>query len=164
VIVRHRTPAGAIDRSFDRTFEQLTSTLFAPVRRSPEVIASWDSDTMVLTVDLPGVAPEQVSVETSGQNLTLAADTDTIQWTRTLQIGSALDLDKIEAHYLHGRLTVRIGAVDAPETRRITVSTTAIESDLSRRTKMSAMEITPTEESAPQGEGQSSPITSAGDH
>jgi HSP20 family molecular chaperone IbpA len=164
VIVRHRTPAGAIDRSFDRTFEQLTSSLFAPVRRSPEVVASWDGDTMVLTVDLPGVAPEQVSVETSGQNLTLAAETDTIQWTRTLQIASALDLDKIEAHYLHGRLTVRIGAVDAPETRRIPVSTTPIESDRSEKKEIPAMDIASTEQSAPQGEGQSSPITSAGDH
>jgi HSP20 family molecular chaperone IbpA len=164
VIVRHRTPASAIDRGFDRTFEQLTSSLFAPVRRTPEVIASWDSDTMVLTVDLPGVAPEQVSVETSGQNLTLATDTETMQWSRTLQIGSALDLDKIEARHLNGRLTVRIGAVDTPETRRIPVSTTPFESDRSGRVEIPAMEVTQKEESVPQGEGQSSPTTSATDH
>ncbi len=151
MIVRHRTPAGAIDRSFDRTFEQLTSSLLTPVRRSPEVVASWDGDTMVLTVDLPGVAPEQVSVETAGHNLTLAAETATVQWTRTLQIGSALDLNKIAAQHLNGRLTVRIGAVDAPETRRIPVSTTPIE-------------ITSTDQSALQTEGQESPTTSVGDH
>jgi HSP20 family molecular chaperone IbpA len=164
VIVRHRTNAGAIDRSFDRTFEQLTSSLFAPVRRNPEVVASWDGDVMVLTVDLPGVAPEQVSVETSGQNLTLGAETDSMQWTRTLQIGSALDLEKIEAHHLNGRLTVRIGAVDAPETRRIPVSTSPVESDRTGRVEIPAMEITEAPESDPQGEGHSSPSSSAASH
>ena len=74
MIARHRTPASVIDRSFDRTFDQLTSSLFTPVRRGPEVLASWDADTLVLTVDLPGVSAEQVSVETAGRTLTLAAE------------------------------------------------------------------------------------------
>jgi HSP20 family molecular chaperone IbpA len=136
MIVRHRTPASVIDRTFDRTFDQLTSSLFTPVRRGPEVLASWDGDTLVLTVDLPGVAAEQVSVETAGRALTLAADTDSMQWTRSVQIGNSLDLEKIEAAHVNGRLTVRIGAVDAPETRRIVVKTTALTAELGSPTSV----------------------------
>jgi HSP20 family protein len=126
MIVRHRTPASVIDRSFDRTFDQLTSSLFAPVRRGPEISAEWEGETLVLSVDLPGVAAEQVSVETSGRNLTIGAQTDKMQWTRSLQIGNSLDLDKIQAHHLNGQLTVRISAVDTPETRQIPISTSPL--------------------------------------
>jgi HSP20 family molecular chaperone IbpA len=167
MIVRHRTPASVIDRSFDRTFDQLTSSLFTPVRRGPEVLASWDGDTLVLTVDLPGVSAEQVSVETAGRTLTLAADTDSMQWTRSVQIGNSLDLDKIEAAHLNGRLTVRIGAVDAPETRQIPVRTTLEATPLSEsgapgRVEIPAMEIPASESSAAQKDTQSSPTNSTG--
>lgn len=126
MIVRHRTPFGslaALDRSFDRTFDQLTSTLFEPRRRFPDVAAAWDDDTLVLTVDLPGVPADSVSVEVAGRSLTLGAHTENLEWSRSLQLGTSLDPAKVAARHLDGRLTVRIGAVDAPETRSITIET-----------------------------------------
>lgn len=129
MIVRHRTPLGtalgaAMDRSFDRTFDQLTSSLFEPRRRFPEAQASWDGDTLVLTVDLPGVSADAVSVEVAGRSLTLGAHTDSLEWSRSLQLGPSLDPSKITARHLDGRLTVRIGAVDEPEARSIAIDTT----------------------------------------
>lgn len=126
MIVRHRSPfssLSAIDRSFDRTFDQLTSSLFEPRRRFPEVQAAWDDDTLVLTVDLPGVPAESVSVEVAGRSLTLGAHTDSLEWSRSLQLGTSLDPAKVVARHLDGRLTVRIGAVDTPEARSIMIET-----------------------------------------
>lgn len=127
MIVRHR-PAprsfgSTIDPSFDRTFDQLTSSLLTPRRRSPDVAAEWDDDTLVLTVDLPGVPAESVSVEVAGRSLTLGAHTDRLEWSRSLQLGTSLDPGKVSAQHVDGRLTVRIGAVDAPETRTIPIDT-----------------------------------------
>jgi HSP20 family molecular chaperone IbpA len=128
MIVRHRTPlagafGSALDRSFDRTFDQLTSSLFEPRGRFPQVEAEWDDDTLVLTVDLPGVPAESVSVEVAGRSLTLGAHTDRLEWSRSLQLGTSLDPAKVSARHLDGRLTVRIGAVDAPEARSIEIDT-----------------------------------------
>lgn len=126
MIVRHRSPfsgLAALDRSFDRTFDQLTSSLFETRRRFPDVEAAWDGDTLVLTVDLPGVPADSVSVEVAGRSLTLGAHTETLEWSRSLQLGTSLDPAKVTARHLDGRLTVRIGAVDAPETRSIRIET-----------------------------------------
>jgi HSP20 family molecular chaperone IbpA len=126
MIVRHRAPVtslgSVLDRSFDRTFDQLTSSLFEPRRRLPEVQASWDHDTLVLTVDLPGVAAEAVTVEVAGRSLTLGAETDHLHWSRSVQLGTSLDPDKVTARHVDGRLTIRIGSVDAPQARSIPIS------------------------------------------
>ena len=130
MIVRHRSPFSSLaaidrsfDRSFDRTFDQLTSSLFESRRRFPAEAAAWDDDTLVLTVDLPGVPADSVSVEVAGRSLTLGAHTDSLEWSRSLQLGTSLDPAKVHARHLDGRLTVRIGAVDAPETRSIMIET-----------------------------------------
>jgi HSP20 family protein len=139
MIVRHRSPiagafGSALDRSFDRTFDQLTSSLFdtrtVARRRVPEVEAEWDDDTLVLTVDLPGVPADSVSVEVAGRSLTLGAHTERLEWSRSLQLGTSLDPAKVSARHLDGRLTVRIGAVDAPEARTIEIDTVRPEREI----------------------------------
>lgn len=131
MIVRHRSPfstfaAGpAFDRSIDRAFDQLASSFFEPRRRVPTVEARWDDATLTLTVDLPGVPADAVSVEVAGRTLTLGARTDQLDWSRQVELGTSLDPSKVSARHLDGRLTVTIGAVDAPETRRIEIATEA---------------------------------------
>ncbi len=125
MLVRHRTYAPTIDRSFDRAFEQLTNSFF-DVRRSagPVVDGAWNDEEYVLTVDLPGVPAEAVSVEVTGDTLALAAKTDTVEWQRSLRLGSRLDPDKVHARHVDGRLTVRIGTVEEPAARSIAIDTT----------------------------------------
>ena len=72
------------DRSFDRAFEQLTSSFFTTAPRTPVVDASWHDGDLVLTVDLPGVAAEQVGVAVSGRTLTLSAQTEHASWERSI--------------------------------------------------------------------------------
>ena len=142
MIVRHRSPfvsrsypvVRAFDTSFDRAFEQLTRSFSEPRRRPPAVDASWIDGSLVLTTDLPGVPSEAVTVNVAGRALTIGVRTDDVQWERTVQLGTSVDPEKVSARHLDGRLTVTVGAVDAPEVRTIAIDTTpavpAIESVL----------------------------------
>ena len=116
----------AFDSSFDRAFEQLTQSFFEPRRRLPAVDASWTDGSLVLTVDLPGVPSEAVSVNVAGRALTIGVHTDELQWERTVQLGTSVDPDKVAARHVDGRLTVIVGPVDAPETRTIAIDTTPV--------------------------------------
>jgi HSP20 family protein len=125
MIVRHRYPTASFDRSFDRAFEQLTNSFFETRRSAgPVVDGAWRDDQYVLTVDLPGVPADAVTVEVTGDTLVMAAHTDDMQWQRSLRLGGRLDPEKVSAHHVDGRLTVRVGVYDEPEARRIAIATT----------------------------------------
>ncbi len=124
MIVRHRYPATARDHSLDRMFEQLTGSFFDSRRPAdPMVDGAWTDDEYVLTIDLPGIPADAVSVELTGSTLTISAPTNTTEWQRSLKLGGRLDPDKVRAQHLDGRLTVRIGTFDKPEPRRIVIDT-----------------------------------------
>jgi HSP20 family protein len=111
---------------FDRSFDQLVSSLFDPRRPAGPVIdATWNGDEYVLTVDLPGVAASAVDVEVSGTTLAIAAKSGNLDWKRSLRLGGRLDPEKVSAHHVDGRLTVRIGTIDAPVARRVAVASEA---------------------------------------
>jgi len=123
MIVRHRTTPTF---DFDRTFEQLTNSFF-DTRRShgPVVDGSWDDDQYVLTVDLPGIPASAVDVSVTGTTLTIDVATEQLTWKRSVRLGGRLSPDKVSAHHVDGRLTVRIGSHDEPEARRISIDTSA---------------------------------------
>jgi HSP20 family molecular chaperone IbpA len=112
------------DSSFDRAFEQLTQSFFEPRRRVQAVDASWVDGSLVLTADLPGVPSEAVTVSVAGRALTIDVHTDELQWERTVQLGNSVDPDKVSARHVDGRLTVTVGAVDAPAVRTVEIDTT----------------------------------------
>jgi len=114
----------SFDRSFDRAFEQLTSSFFSTAKRTPVVDAAWHDGDLVLTVDLPGIPADRVDVSVSGRTLTLSAKTDESAWERSMTLGSALDPEHVTASHVDGRLTVTVGAA-AREVRKIEISTTA---------------------------------------
>ena len=127
MLVRTRPyrPAVAIrsfDQSFDRVFEQLTSS-FTTTPRTPVVDATWRDGDLVLTVDLPGVAADQVEVSVAGRTLTLSASTEHSSWERRVTIGAALDAESVTAQHVDGRLTVTIAAAAKPAVRTIEIAT-----------------------------------------
>lgn len=128
MIVRHRFPSTfdrPFDRNIDRAFEQLTNSFFETRRPAgPVVDGAWRNDEYVLTVDLPGVPADAVTVEVTGDTLSLEAHTDEMHWQRTLRLGGRLDAEKVQAHHVDGRLTVRIGTYDEPEARKVAIATT----------------------------------------
>jgi HSP20 family protein len=125
-----RRPAARSYDPFDRAFQQLTADFFTPSsfsrRTSPTVDAEWHDGLLELTVDLPGVPKEAVSVEVADRTLTLSvehtAKGETLRWSRSLQLGSSLDADAVSAHYADGRLTVVIPPVAAAMASRIEIS------------------------------------------
>ncbi len=127
MIVRHRSPLSTFDRNVDRAFEQITNSFFDPRRHSgPVVNGAWDDHEYVLTVDLPGVPAEAVTVEVRGNVLSLGASAEGLEWHRSLRLGGRLDPEKVAARHLDGRLTVRIGTVDEPEARTVAIDTTPV--------------------------------------
>lgn len=119
-------------RSFDtidRMFDQLTSgwvTSAAPRRdRTPAVHGEWHDDSLVLTVDLPGVPAASVKVEVADRALTISAEHLTerseLRWSHTVQLGNSLDAEHIAATYADGRLTVTVPPVPKAEPRHIQV-------------------------------------------
>jgi len=124
MIVRTRSYTPTFDRNIDRAFDQLTSSFFEPRRTAgPAVNGAWDDDEYVLTVDLPGVPARAVDVNVAGTTLTIAVDHEDVQWQRSLRLGGSLSPDKVEARYVDGRLTVRVGRHDEPEARSIEIAT-----------------------------------------
>ena len=78
--------------------------------RPPVVDASWVDGNFQLTVDLPGTPEDAITVDVAGRTLHLAVNTDSLQWTRSIRLGAALDPEQVSARYVHGRLTVTVGA------------------------------------------------------
>jgi HSP20 family molecular chaperone IbpA len=127
MLVRTRPyrPAFTFDRSLDRTFDQLTSSFFTNVKRTPIVDASWHDGSLVLAVDVPGTPSEQVGVAVSGRTLTISVTGEGSTWERSLRLGAALDAEQVSATYVDGRLTVTVAAAAQPAARTIEISTSA---------------------------------------
>jgi HSP20 family molecular chaperone IbpA len=112
----------------DRAFQQLASSFFTPTPSrvgAPTVDASWKDGTLMLTVDLPGVPGEALSVDVADRTLTIAAHHDgdgrSLRWSQAVRLPSTLDVDQVAARYADGRLTVTVGAAPQPEARRIQI-------------------------------------------
>lgn len=128
-------------RAFDRTFDRL----FAEGMRSPSgstgAVMPMDlyrsGERFVAHIDLPGVDPESIDIDVEDRTLTVRAErsapeADDAQWlsrerpsgtfARQLSLGRGLALDRIEADYRDGVLTLTIPVAEEAKPRRIAVS------------------------------------------
>src|SRR3954467_10016808 len=95
-------------------------------------------DHFVVTVDLPGVDPGSIDLNVDGNTLTIRAERSVrsdegAQWLaqerpagsfmRQLNLGDGLDIDRIQASYDAGVLTVTIPVAEKARPRRIAVET-----------------------------------------
>jgi HSP20 family protein len=95
-------------------------------------------DHYVLHCDLPGIDPGSVDVNVEGSTLTIRAERsgraeEGVQWLRherpfgrfqrQVSLGEGLDLDKINATYHEGVLTVTIPVAERAKPRRIQIAT-----------------------------------------
>lgn len=93
-------------------------------------------DTYVLRFDLPGVHPENLSIEVEDKTLTIKAeraweDTEGAVWvvrerpqgthSRQIRLGSSLDGTAVEANYDQGVLTVSIPVREEAKPRKVSV-------------------------------------------
>ena len=128
-------------RSLDRTFDRL----FGEGLRAPSGSAGGvmpmdlyrSGESFVAHIDLPGVDPDSIDIDVEDRTLTVRAqrsapEAGDAQWlsrerptgtfARQLSLGRGLALDRIEADYRDGVLTLTIPVAEEAKPRRISVS------------------------------------------
>jgi HSP20 family molecular chaperone IbpA len=115
----------AFDRRFDRTFAHLAGLALGASgfarTNSPAVSAAWNDGTYVLTVDLPGVPEEALSVSVAGRTLIVDVATDNLTWNERVRLPQVLDIEATTANYSNGRLTVTVPAAPEAQPRKIEI-------------------------------------------
>jgi HSP20 family protein len=125
-------------REFDRLAGQLSGGAGDPAGLAMPIDLYRSGDHFVLHCDLAGADPGSVEVDVDGRVLTIRAErsarTDAdVQWlrrerptgtfTRRLTLGDGLDLDRIDATWQEGVLTLTIPIAEAARPRRIAINT-----------------------------------------
>lgn len=125
-------------RSFDpfAELDRMTRSVTAPTRTWMPADAYKQGDRFYVHLDLPGVDPESIDVEVERNTLTVTAergwsreeDTQVLltersqgRFQRQFVLGDNLDLDRIEAGYDHGVLTLVIPVAEQAKPKRIVV-------------------------------------------
>lgn len=126
MLVTTTYPLRTFDRRFDRAFSNLAGWAFGPATRPqavPAVSGDWADGNYVLTVDLPGVPEDALSVNVAGRTLTIDVATDELTWNERLRLPQTLDPEQVTARYADGRLTVTVPQRPEATPRRIAIDT-----------------------------------------
>ncbi|WP_299029100.1 Hsp20/alpha crystallin family protein [uncultured Thermanaerothrix sp.] len=129
-----------MEREMDRLFES-----FFPRRRRffeaefPPMNVWTNSEGAVVTVEVPGVNPEQLELAVVGDTLTLRGkrlaedlpegaryqrrERFQGEFARSLQLPFTIDAEHVEAQYENGILTITLPRAEADKPKRITVQT-----------------------------------------
>ncbi len=123
-----------------RDFERLTDELLAGTRgrvpRSFPMDAYRRGDKFLVHLDLPGVDADSIELSAEQNVLTVSAERrfefeedDQVlvrerpqgQFTRQLLLGESLDVDRIEANYENGVLTLTIPVAEQAKPRKVEI-------------------------------------------
>jgi HSP20 family protein len=123
-------------RDFDRLAQQLLGTGTTSRPAVMPMDAHREGDVFVLQFDLPGVRTETIDIDVERNVLTiraerpatngdwepLASERPTGLFSRQLVLGENLDLERIEAAYDAGVLTLRIPVAEQAKPRKVHVA------------------------------------------
>lgn len=81
-------------------------------------------------IPLPGIAPENVTVDVAGRTVHVRAierdgDTETVRYEEVLTLPASVDTDKIGATFRYGLLDLTVPYQEAVKPRRIEIATEA---------------------------------------
>ena len=130
----------ALQEELDRVFENPRGFELGVSGRGvfPPVNIFRAGDGYVVRFELPGVTPDQFSIETQGRTLTIKGKREmrmpqggsfhrreraSGEFSRSVQLPDGLDLSRAAASYKSGLLTVRIPQREEAKPRQITVQT-----------------------------------------
>ncbi|MEW6422806.1 MAG: Hsp20/alpha crystallin family protein [Deinococcota bacterium] len=123
-----------LTQRMDRAFGSAMSTQVS--RLAPPVDVHEDDQGLELTLDLPGVSPDNIQIEAENQTLTVQAERKYSRqegrtahrveraygtFVRTFSVPAKYDLSKVEATFDHGTLTIRVPRSEAAQKRSIQV-------------------------------------------
>jgi len=121
-------------REMDRIFSAATRT---PASTAMPMDLFRDGENFVACIDLPGVDPSTIDVDVEDRTLTIRAERRAdreaeVQWlsherpsgtfARQLTLGYGVALDRIEAEYKDGVLTLTIPVAEEAKPRKISVA------------------------------------------
>ena len=127
-----------LQRELDRVFENPHGFDLGVSGRGvfPAVNAFWEKDGCVVRLEVPGIAPESLIVESRGRSLTISGKREIAgpdggsfhrrertagEFSRSVQLPEDLDLSRAEATYKHGVLTIRVPKNEEAKPRQIAV-------------------------------------------
>jgi HSP20 family protein len=134
------TPAPFFNDFLTRQMDGVFRELFpAPKARAPRrgVNVSESEEAFTLTAALPGMSPEDLSLEVANGTLELKASRSTkapegyralrrergaLSIERSFRLGAKIDTDAIEATFEHGLLTVTLPKRAAAQPRQIAIN------------------------------------------
>jgi HSP20 family protein len=123
-------------REFDRLAQQLLG-IGTTSRPAVMPMDAWrEGDVFKLEFDLPGISPDTLDVDVERNVLTikaerpartgdwepLAAERPTGHFSRQLVLGENLDLERLDAHYEDGVLSITIPVAEKAKPRKIEVT------------------------------------------
>ena len=121
-------------RELDRLAQQVFGT---PARPAAMPMDAWrDGDTFEVEFDLPGVAPESISLDVERNVVTVRAERAALDenkellaserprgvFSRQLVLGENLDTEHIQASYDTGVLSLRIPVAEKAKPRKIAIT------------------------------------------
>jgi HSP20 family protein len=126
-----------LDRFMDETFGRLTPGGAMPTSWTPAMDASEDEHGLLLEIEVPGLAPEEVEVTTDQGLLTIKGEKSATRerdgvralvtervhgrFVRTLQLPQGVDESKVEAEFENGVLRIRVPRAALPQARKVEV-------------------------------------------
>jgi HSP20 family protein len=130
----------ALQRELGRAFEHPLVSEFGPSGRGvyPPLNAFTEGEATVLRLEVPGVPPESLRVESQGRTLTISGKRElgvpesgsfhrrergSGEFSRSLELPADLDLANASASCRHGILTVRIPKKQEAKPRKVEVQT-----------------------------------------
>lgn len=127
-------------RDIDRTFDEIVGRNSAPPALPFDAVRRGDA--VVITVDLPGVAPDAIDLTVERNVLTLKAERHADHregdevlaserrvgtFTRQLFLGDNLDTSTISADHRDGVLTITIPVAETAKPRKVAVGGSSVE-------------------------------------
>lgn len=139
--------------TFDRMFDEMWNTMYGannaryntetarPVLR-PAMDVVENEHAVIVRIDLPGIAPEDVNIEIDGDLLTINGELQSVEtddekaerytyrerrfgaFKRSLRLADTLDTENAEATFENGVLALTLPKLPEAQPKRITVQTT----------------------------------------
>ena len=128
----------SLQRELARVFESPFGFELGPSGRGvyPAINVFTDKNGTVLRMEMPGVPPENIQIETHGRTITVSGKREVKapengsfhrrersvgEFSRSVQLPSDVDVSRAEASCKHGILTVRIPKKEEAKPRQIAV-------------------------------------------
>jgi HSP20 family protein len=106
----------------DSTFDRFLTEAFEPTNWQRRADVTEHDDRAEITLDLPGVRPEQLSVTTEHRTLTVKVEREGYgPQVHQYTIGAKYDLNAVDARLEFGVLTLRLPKAAEAQVRQVTV-------------------------------------------